>query len=67
MYSVQEGQEDESKTAECLEIVIDKFKDSDKDKNGYDFLNARKELARLIEEHNLVYAIDTKLDLRDEV
>ena len=57
----------ESKTDECFEIVKDKFKDSDKGKNGNDVLNARKELVRLTEEHNLVDAIDTKLDLGDEV
>ena len=67
MYSEREDQGSESKTDECFEIVKDKFKDSDKGKNGNDALNARKELLRLIEEHNLVGAIDRKLDLGDEV
>ena len=67
MYSEREGQGDESKTDECLEIVKEKFKDSDKGKNGNDVLNARKELVRLIEERNLVDAIDTKFNLGDEI
>ena len=67
VYTERESQGDESKTDECLKIVKDKFKDSDKGKSGNDFLNAIKELVKFLEDNNLVEAIDTKLDLRDDV
>ena len=48
VHSEREGQGGESKTDECLKIVKDKFKDSDKGENGCDVLNARKELVKLL-------------------